>query len=445
MLGHNIRPLFTNSTRNRSIVVARLDQTAVTILALLVACAALENKAGAASTGQSIDHEAVRPLEDCAHFLPYSSDPHQIWNRLHRQLLERRDRNGSLWGCNDVDPLLWQNTSHLLHGSSYHKTISLLDEFSRTHAERLIPDPISRAIFQRDLWAVFDWLAGPLNGHQQQRAELQRRLAAIIKAVALNRDEIERLPDNLAGLRGSTTSDGFSFPDSAGGWMLIGRDDGTPIAPIHSFPFRRSLFLVYLKLPPEGLKAAAYLESMRTFSRQHSDTSCLPPVKHCDPPQFPAGTELVLVRRATLIDKGGHPVVSPVTETVQIRRYLEIPSRFTIDWDGRMQRAAEFQLTRGGLRQGEVPLRRVGQDEAQFQVFLTHGFDLEGPFSTLKRCHICHQGIGVISFTSYSRVQFADKDSFIMVRAGQEAEETAAAIKYLETQESWKQLQRMMP
>ena len=137
-------------------------------------------------------------------------------------------------------------------------------------------------------------------------------------------------------------------------------------------------------------------------------------------------------------------MVSPITESIQLRRYLEIPAQFTVDWRGVMQRRAEYQFTRRTLRQGEIGLRRVGEDESQFSVFLTHGFDLEGPSVTLERCRSCHQGIGVISFTSYSRVQFENKHTFIMVHAGSAAAESAAAVTYLEGRESWKLLQSLM-
>src|SRR5947208_7488066 len=422
-----------------------LGLQALRSLGLLTALAAsLFLVAGSVQRHDLFQVRAVVPKQDCEHFLPYSSDANHIWNRVHRRLLERRGRDGRLWGCDDVDPLLWQNTNHLLHGYTYKETVGLLDEFTRTHAEQLIRDPLARATFQRDLWAVFDWLAGPLNGHEEQRAQLEWRLAAIIKAVALTPDEIRHLPDNFAALRGSTTSDDFALPDPAAGWRLIGRDDGTPIAPIHSYPFRRSLFLVYMKLPPGGPEPAAYLEAMRAYSREHPGSECIAPVRHCNPPQFPVGTQLALVRRALLVDTTARPVVSPITESVQLRRYLEIPAQFTIDWRGVMQRRAEFQMTRRGLRKGEIGLRRVGEDESQFSVFATHGFDFEGPSVTLERCRSCHQGIGVISFTSYSRVQFENKHTFIMVHAGSEAEESAAAVTYLEGRESWKLLQRLM-
>ena len=49
-----------------------------------------------------------------------------------------------------------------------------------------------------------------------------------------------------------------------------------------------------------------------------------------------------------------------------------------------------------------------------------------------------------ISFTSYSRVEFENRHTFIMVHAGSEAAEGAAAVAYLEGRESWKLLQRLM-
>ena len=158
-------------------------------------------------------------------------------------MLERRDRDGHRWGCDDVDPLLWHHTNYLLRGYTYKETISLLDEFTSTHAEQLVRGPLQRAIFQHDLWAVFDWLADPLmDTHKRERAQLERRIAAIIKAVALTPDEIRHLPDDYAPLRGSRTDDGFTLPDPTAGWTLIGRDDGTPVAPFIPILFHAHCF-----------------------------------------------------------------------------------------------------------------------------------------------------------------------------------------------------------
>ncbi|HLY75716.1 MAG TPA: hypothetical protein VKU80_16475, partial [Planctomycetota bacterium] len=68
--------------------------------------------------------------------------------------------------------------------------MALLDEFIRADGERLVRDPVKRIMFQRDLWGMFV-AAG--------RPEVQRKLAAIIRRVALAPEEIESLPDNLTG------------------------------------------------------------------------------------------------------------------------------------------------------------------------------------------------------------------------------------------------------
>jgi hypothetical protein len=396
---------------------------------------------------------AKSDVVDCTKFHPYSDDPNHIWNRVHRRLLVRRDAQGKVWGCDEVDPLLWRETQHVLAGPVYRKTVALLDEFTRTHSEKLIRDPVRRAMFQRDLWAVFDWLVVYTGEHSRERTELEKRLASIIKSVALKASEIQHLPDNYRQLRGAfistSTSDGFALPDSSDDWLMIGRDDAGPVAPIHSFPFSRSLFLVYMKLPPGGTKASAYLESMRAYSRQHPPgEDCQ--IRPCNPPQFPVGTELALVRRALLMDTSGQPVISPVTESIQLRRYLKIPPRVGIDFDGEMQQVAEFLLSRRALLQGDLSLHRVGESESHFQVFSTHGTDsfergektIE--FPALRGCHGCHQGVGVRSFTTYSRAQFETERLFILVHAGNEAQESAAAIAYLQSRDSWKLLKGLM-
>lgn len=388
------------------------------------------------------DIETAAP-EDCAHFLPYSPDPQHIWNRVHRQLLERRDSQGKLWGCDEIDPLLWPTTKHLLVGEKYQQTIRVLDEFTDTHAERLVRDPLPRAMLQHDLWAVFDWVAAYPDDHREERAQLERRLAAIIKAVALTPEEIERLPENYASLRGSVTADGLELPDLRKGWVLLGRESRDPVAPFHSVTFPRSLFLVYLKLPQSGPEPAAYIEAMRSYSRERPlSADCFS--QPCSPPQFPVGTELALVRRALLVDSSGRPVVSPVTESVQLRRYREIPSGARFGFAHGMQQPAEFEVTRRGLQQGTIGLRRVGEDEAQFRTFASHGMDMMGPIVTLQSCQSCHQGVGVVSFTSYSRVQFGRGPLFILMHSSSEAQESAAALTYLQQGQSWKTLRQFL-
>ena len=438
----------------KAFIILKMRVNASLIRRALVAAAVLE-VLGALCIASSHPHatpQGARSTEqsdvaDCSNLLPYSPDATHIWNRVHRRLLERHDALGKAWGCDEVDPLLWLESKHVLVGAAYTETVRLLDEFVSAHAERLIHDPLRRAIFQRDLWAVFDWLAQRTDDHPRQRAQLEHRLARLIKAVALSTEEIATLPDNYAQIRDSTTADGLPLPGTSTGWLLIGREDGTPVAPMHSFAFPRSLFLVYLKLPLAGSEPAAYLQAMRDYSRERPETDDC--TSHaCNPPQFPVGSTLALVRRALLISTKGQPTISPITESVQLRRYLGIPPHFTIDYNGAMQQVAEFQFTRRSLAQGRIELRRVGEDEPDFPVFDTQGIDffedrsIQGGSRTLCGCHGCHQGVGAISFTSYSRVHFEHKVFFILMRATTEAQEASVATMYLQGRDSWKLLQR---
>jgi hypothetical protein len=74
--------------------------------------------------------------------------------------------------------------------------------------EKLIDDPLKRALLQRDLWLVFNWLEGrhdefaepPLDAKAARAAQerLRRPLAAVIGRLALSPKQIRELPDNYA-------------------------------------------------------------------------------------------------------------------------------------------------------------------------------------------------------------------------------------------------------
>src|ERR1019366_2997865 len=100
----------------------------------------------------------------------YFSDPDHIWNRLFRLFYVRHARDGRQYGGDELDPYLWWQTKYLLSGSSHDEALKLLDEFLGQHSERAITDPLKRALFQRDLLAVNDWLLFP-SDEQVQMSE----------------------------------------------------------------------------------------------------------------------------------------------------------------------------------------------------------------------------------------------------------------------------------
>ena len=79
---------------------------------------------------------------------------------LHGTLRVRETAHDGWVGADSVDLILWSNSKHLLDGPSHRRAIEVLDEFVAQHAERLIEDPLKRAVLQRDLWAIFDWTCG---------------------------------------------------------------------------------------------------------------------------------------------------------------------------------------------------------------------------------------------------------------------------------------------
>src|SRR5947207_1191736 len=137
---------------------------------------------------------------------PYDADANHLWNRLHRALFVRTTADGTDYGVDQLDPLLWADTTHLQEGPSHKKAIKVLDEFLATHGETLVRDPLKRAVLQRDLWAIFDRMA---YGWPRRPArigalkDLQLRLAAVIRRLASTKGEIDTLPDNYAAAANS--------------------------------------------------------------------------------------------------------------------------------------------------------------------------------------------------------------------------------------------------
>src|SRR5262249_10433280 len=100
-------------------------------------------------------------------------------------------------------------------------------------------------------------------------------------------------------------------------------------------------------------------------------------------PQWPRGTEVALVRRAMLIDSKGRVVVSPLTESVQLRVLRTRTPALTAKAVGELYRGvpgaqafAEFQLRRTALFAGEAGGLRDVSGERDFKTgFNAHPWD----------------------------------------------------------------------
>jgi hypothetical protein len=353
----------------------------------------------------------------------YANDQNHLWNRLHRMFYVRADTDGTEHGFDEVDPLLWRETTYLLTEPSRSSATRLLDEFLETGGERLITDPLRRAVFQHDLWAVFDWLAARADHHIDARKVLMARVARVIRRVALSQDQIERLPDNYAAaVRSGAFASRFDPAQPAraflppdltttdGRWVVISATD--PIAGQHADEVSHSSFSVRWHVPGGPAPTLAYLKKLW----DHPEPYVVDPHASGDGerrvmvnpalPPIPAETHVALVRRMLLIDQRGMVVPSSLTESVQLRVLQE-----------RDQRFFEFKTSRTRLFAGEAGgLQAVQPGDAGFFTFSSHGIDpfegradsgLARPGEILQRCRACHDQPGrprVHSILSLRRV-----------------------------------------
>jgi len=380
----------------------------------------------------------------------YAREPDHLWNRLHVALLVRTGPDGKDYGNDRLEPLLWKDSTYLLEGQTGDRALAILNEFDRDNAERLIEDPLRRAVLQRDLWLVSNCVSGTADSAARQ--QFNQALDKVIYRVALTREQIANLPDNYLRTVASLKYDSRFDPnrpeqaylpdnlfDEAGPWVCVSPVTG-PSAPLHlddrgTNPFGNSVFFVFLKLPggkEQGLEFLRKLAALDKLLVPNTDettnriTSLLP---HPDFPVWPKGTEVALVRRALLIDTDRQIVASRLTESIQIRVVTtdmpklnkEVLSQISLRRppDG-WQAAFEFQLRRIDLFEGETGLRDVSSEQDFKTGFNSHPRDefdkatRSGQFparsmpfkSNRASCTGCHNFPGAYSFNSIPGFSF---------------------------------------
>lgn len=369
----------------------------------------------------------------------YDTDPDHLWNRVFRQLYRRVTVDGEEYGSDELDPLLWFDTTYRLDGVSHQQAIQVLDEFLTAHAENLIRDPLKRAMFQRDMWAVFDWLASQAEPYPDQRQALETRLAQVIRRVALRKREILSLPDNytlavesdifpanVEADRPETAFLPFDLfqPDSS--WVPMGREGG-PVAMTHteSFPFfARSVFLVFVRSPGGRMATLDFIDALNT-DPSHALT---------------IDSDVALVRRMLLIDDQGELILSPLVEAVQIRHFSPAQSFHEFE----LNRARLFDGFAGGL----------DLKTELFLLFMSHGDVFENPVPELratipeicKGCHFENPPLpnpgNTQSIISYARFNFPlpDYEQPILL-ATTWADEAQTVIEWKLDHETWRSLE----
>ena len=355
----------------------------------------------------------------------FDPNPNHIWNRTYACLFVRSGPDGTDYGADSPDPLLWAETRHLLTGDSHRRALTCLDEFLGSRAEHLIQDPAERAVLQHDLWAVFDWVNLGVD-LPRERLELEIRLAAAIRRLALTSEQVRRLPDNYAAAEAArqfaqiyaphNPREPFLPPDlfrPDGPWICLSAFSDKPTALSHFTG--RSRFLVFMRLPGGRDATLAYLHGLRASSEPPLllDRSSMPVLLNLALPQFPIGTQLALVRQAIIIDDKGGLEPTALTESVQLRVYHDItPGRqarnFINGPSSHDQDFFEFRMSRPELfARGSGSLVAVLPGEMEYPTFSTHGTDafestssIDGRSVVLERCRSCHSDSGIHSVQS---------------------------------------------
>ena len=393
----------------------------------------------AATSDRSISRTPTSANDVPLRIAIYDRDPRHLWNRLHRTLWVRTAADGKEYGQDRLDPLLWLYSKHILIGKSHERAVGVLDEFLTQHGEKLIADPLKRAILQRDLWAVFDWTTEPgetgAESRQPQPSRaLQERLARIIQRLALSAEQIKRLPDNYAA---AVAAKAFAEHYDAGQpdrpflppdlfqkdspWVEVEIDNGSAVtASRHSFDFgARSAFRVFLRFPEGRRATVAYFDRLADVPRpwlltrepgSTKKTLTLNPKL----PQFPAGTQAALVRQMLLIDDEGRIATTNVTESVQLRVFRTVRPLGTERDTFRDQSFCEFTRSRPLLFANQRGgLEPMGPNDMDFHTQLLTApydeFDEAGGDGVersmgrrIESCLGCHDLPGIHAFRSYT-------------------------------------------
>jgi hypothetical protein len=372
------------------------------------------------------------------------------WNRLHRLLYVRTDVEGKEYTYDGLEAPLGREGRFLIEGPSHRRALDLLDEFLRTNADRLVQDPLRRALLQRDLWYVFDKTAEPpyevsvtdAEDRGPQRRELRKRLAQVMRRLELSAKEIDALPDNYAeAVKSGVFPSEFDArqpdraslpPDLLGdrsSWVSLKRRGGQLAAPDHTrFTGGRSVFLVLLRLPGGRKATEKYIAEL--------------PPKEEGVRQFPPGTQVALVRRLVLVNDQGAPQVTPLTEELQLRA-------FPAPTDPHVY---EVSLARDRLLAGKAggfrALGRQDQDLFFFRSFeaVIDPFERAGglrhatrPLTACRTCHYDSRG-GIYTMTTLG---MGLTTGYVGGEQTDLAEQVRRTVEYKKESTSWGLLQSL--
>lgn len=380
----------------------------------------------------------------------YDADPQHLWNRMFAAFYVRprrlpaTDEQPELIryeGGDVIEFLAWGKTSYWSSELVSEKVTPLLDEFLSDKDSQQIADPLKRAVFQHDLWAVYDHLidlnirrVGDL-ATRSRRDALCGKLARCIQRLTLSQSEFERLPDTypLAVQSGDfVASHNTDFtvdylphglltkPDE---WVEIDfyypnmhEDIMDRFISLHARSLQgRSHYRIFYRFPKGREHVVVYLKELEEKAidwKRAAQFGFIPPPT--DAPQIPVGTEVVLLQLMMSMDEQLRPVPTRIVESFQFRVFLNVDgSSEPVTNTGVGINVLDYRMKRrllfDGIKSGG--LEREPEDERQYRVAIgglkatapDWGFDDKKVL--FQQCADCHmspklQRLGVASIPS---------------------------------------------
>lgn len=375
-----------------------------------------------------------------------------VGQQLLALVFERQDNAGTAYP-HMADPPLWGEGKYLIAGESNRKLHALLDQLVAREAKAQLPNVREKALVQNALWQVYDYMTLDFAEQRDARVALRPKLAAAIRHLGFSPAELAALPDNLATAENRDLPQLFAR-DSA--WITLSKKDEKPVAAAHLMQLDASAFIVFYKHPdgrPAGLKLLDELAKV-PFPLARNERGDTFFQADAIPVKLPEGMQVALLRRMLLVDREGHIVATPITQTRQIRtrdeRILLQRERMLYNADTQMQ---EFHFDRAKYLAGEKDsLVAVKPDDREPLVFQAHGYDaydtkeLRSPHpKVLEQCAACHRDPGAASLHSFTRFFSGTAKENPGLRESTINRETAVTIKDLTGRDDWKELQKHWP
>lgn len=350
---------------------------------------------------------------------------------LDRTIMLRTGGDGKTYGRNEVDPLIWSGSDYFTRGASRDRlrtALATVDAMSDAEIRRC--SPAQRALVQNRVWTVLDHIV-----RRQQRPDdnrdLLRTLAKVMGKLALTDHDLGSIVDPLH--EAMTGGKYPAEPAEEGGptiflprdlGQVLTRERGGPTARNHLQTFGgRSSFVASVKMPADGPSPEVYFKSVAEFPLPWSMSDAQNLGLNRGVPALLAGTTVALVRRLAVVGRDGRWRVTPLTLSVQVRRYHvtdwpTVEKRRAARTDGttgHLQSFAQFVLETEGIGAGGPgSLRPIEASEKRFEFLFAHDFDqvdesgdrhfpnfVPGPqHQPLQICAMCHGGVGLQSINT---------------------------------------------